>query len=203
MATGAEDTTIRLVVLRDTPSHPVRHDKEEEEEEKGEETKAEERYDMMTTSRTKSAVVVIKKHTTGIQALQWSRNGAYLFSSGGFEEFYVWRVRCIAGYGIGVVCEAVCPAQSDVPDLRITDFDACPITPLGGSAESDDNLSGAGFLFSMCYSDSSVRVSRTVSARERTFFSLSFPPLLPPSPHLFRRGVHSKTRQLLGVFIQP
>ncbi len=169
MATGAEDTTIRLVVLRDTLNPD---DKEKQKEE----TEKEEGRDMTGGSGTKSAVVVIKKHTTGIQALQWSRDGAYLFSSGGFEEFFVWRVRYVAGYGIGVVCEAACPTQSDVPDLRVADFDACPIR-LGGSGGNDDDasLSGVGFFFSMSYSDSSVRVScERASARAQYSFFFFF-----------------------------
>ncbi|EME87510.1 uncharacterized protein MYCFIDRAFT_27910 [Pseudocercospora fijiensis CIRAD86] len=43
------------------------------------------------------------KHNTGIQNLWWSQNGEYLFSSGGFEEFFVWRIRYdVPKLGIGV-----------------------------------------------------------------------------------------------------
>ncbi|KAF2741483.1 hypothetical protein EJ04DRAFT_539577 [Polyplosphaeria fusca] len=69
----------------------------------------------------------LRKHTTGIQHLQWSADGEYLFSSGGCEEFYVWRVRTSGAQGVvgfHVVCESICEPQSEHSDLRIMTFEA-------------------------------------------------------------------------------
>lgn len=62
------------------------------------------------------------KHTTGIQQLRWSDNVGLLFSAAGCEELFVWRVQPVSFIGIGVVCEAVCPKVTDDGDLRIMDF---------------------------------------------------------------------------------
>ena len=128
LATGAEDTTIRIAVIRNE-------------------------VDGLRASETGpfDHLAVLKKHTTGIQALQWSCCGKYLFSSGGSEEFFVWRVRQIPMLGLGVVWEARCHRQDEVCDARITNFDARPVLSLG--------CQPAGrFLISMAYSDSTVRV---------------------------------------------
>ena len=132
IATGAEDTLIRLSVLR-----PQRTEKDK----------------LLQSLR---PVAVFKKHTTGIQHLAWSECGDWLFSSGGVEEFYVWRVRRLEGgrIAVGVVCEATCPAQSVVPDLRIMGFDVSTV----GVPWTEEGC-GKAFLLSMVYSDSSIRVS--------------------------------------------
>ncbi|KAF2863415.1 WD40 repeat-like protein [Piedraia hortae CBS 480.64] len=65
----------------------------------------------------------IRKHTTGVQHLQWSSDGSRLFSSAGVEEFFVWRItKDLPPSGIGVVCESVHP-QSGKSDLRIMGFE--------------------------------------------------------------------------------
>ncbi|KJZ71470.1 hypothetical protein HIM_09109 [Hirsutella minnesotensis 3608] len=66
----------------------------------------------------------IKAHVSGIQRLRWLGD-EYLFSSGGNEEFFVWRVRELesAYKGLAVVCEAVFEDRTDIGDLRIMDFD--------------------------------------------------------------------------------
>lgn len=88
----------------------------------------------------------LRKHTTGIQHLQWSDNGQYLFSSAGSEEFYIWRVRCLeTTVGIGVVCEYVYMPESEFSDLRIMSFDVI--------------RRGNAYTIAMVFSDSSVKVS--------------------------------------------
>lgn len=90
----------------------------------------------------------LRKHTTGIQHLQWSDDGEYLFSSGGCEEFYIWRVRNLPPpLGIGVVCESFCVPESEHSDLRITSFDI-------RKSEGPESR----FLIAMVYSDSHIRV---------------------------------------------
>lgn len=90
-------------------------------------------------------VRTLRKHNTGIQQLEWSSDGRYLFSSGGFEEFFVWKVEAAPLVGLGVVCESLCPTESALPDLRI----------MGFSVKEDV----AGFVITMVRSDSTLRVS--------------------------------------------
>jgi WD40 repeat protein len=93
----------------------------------------------------------LRKHNTGIQQLKWSDNGAYLFSSGGCEEFYVWRVRNLPGaLGIGIICESVCPPESEASDVRLTSFD---VRRQAENAEAD-----GCFVIAMVFSDSKIRV---------------------------------------------
>ncbi|KAF7186877.1 Regulator of Ty1 transposition protein 10 [Pseudocercospora fuligena] len=88
------------------------------------------------------------KHNTGIQHLWWSRSGEYLFSSGGFEEFFVWRIRYnVPKLGVGVVCESTHP-NSGSSDLRIMSFDVA----IGSEGEGRRR-----FRITMVYSDSSIR----------------------------------------------
>jgi WD40 repeat protein len=87
----------------------------------------------------------LRRHTTGIQHLQWSEDGNYLFSSGGCEEFYIWKVRQLpSGMGIGIVCEFAYTPESEYADLRIMSFDV--------------QKSGVGYDIAMVFSDSSVKV---------------------------------------------
>lgn len=105
---------------------------------------------------------VIEKHTTGIQHLQWSCSTEEyhsLFSAGGNEEFHVWAVSNIPGFGVGVVCEATLTDKSEDGDLRIMGFDVefvpdrrlhkivdgAPPTPLGRNQ------------ITLIYSDSTIK----------------------------------------------
>jgi WD40 repeat protein len=64
-----------------------------------------------------------KKHNTGIQHLSFSSCGRYLFSSGGCEELYAWRIsHNVPGVNLGVVLDCTFPKEADMSDLRITDF---------------------------------------------------------------------------------
>ena len=131
LATGAEDTTIRLVPIS-----------------VGSELGSEK---VTVLSKCSS---IMKKHTTGIQALRWSPCGNYLFSSGGYEDFFVWRVRYVPEFGVGFLCEAACPYQNALRDLRVTSFDVSMIWEV----ERDMASVVTSFLLSMVYSDSSIRV---------------------------------------------
>lgn len=87
----------------------------------------------------------LQRHTTGIHHLQWSEDGDYLFSSGGREEFYIWRFRKLPSFiDIGVVCEFVYPPESEYSDLRIMSFDV--------------TTRSAGYDIVMVFSDSSIKV---------------------------------------------
>ena len=121
IATGAEDTTLRIWRYQDDPS-PVK--------------------------KWFDSLVRVQKHTTGIQHLQW-HGSSYLFSSGGNEELFIWAVADIPGFGIGVVCEASNPDQSDEHDLRIMSFDVSGLPVPDGDSER--------LLISLAFSDSTVR----------------------------------------------
>jgi WD40 repeat protein len=93
---------------------------------------------------------IIHKHSAGIQHLRWHES-KYLFSSGGNEEFFIWAVEQIPGFGIGVTCEATCPDPHADRDLRVMSFD---VTELSNPS---DCRSTAGLLISLAYSDSTIR----------------------------------------------
>ncbi len=136
IATGAEDTSIRLLAVQESSGLEVKD-----------------------RGRIFKCHAIMKKHTTGIQALRWSPCGRYLFSSGGYEEFFVWRVRPIPGFGIGVVQEAICPVLDEMPVVRITSFDVSQIS----NDQSADSVAPntpvpSSFLISLSRSDSSIRV---------------------------------------------
>lgn len=122
LATGSEDTAIRLFAIDGSTAGSQSG-----------------RFRCLRT---------LKGHSAGIQELKWSSCGKYLFSSAGREEFYVWRVRQITGFGVGVVREGQCPINSPQSDLRIMGFDVAEITNNGS------------FLLSMAYSNSKVKVSK-------------------------------------------
>lgn len=72
-------------------------------------------------------LTIIRKHTTGIQHLQWI-GSTHLCSSGGNNEFFIWAIHRIPYFGPGVVCEASFSNQKMKTGLRITCFDiTCPI----------------------------------------------------------------------------
>jgi WD repeat-containing protein 6 len=122
IATGAEDTAIRIWGYKS-----VRH-----------------------LEDPLACQAVIQKHSAGIQHLQW-HGSQYLFSSGGNEEFFVWAVEQIPGFGIGVICEATCPNPSEDHDLRIMSFHVTELP------HSSTYQSGPRLLISLAYSDSTIR----------------------------------------------
>ncbi|KAI8937805.1 hypothetical protein NX059_005502 [Plenodomus lindquistii] len=92
-----------------------------------------------------TCIKTLRKHTTGIQHLQWSHDGKYLFSSGGCEEFFIWRVRDLpSSLGVGIVCEHVYVPESEYADLRIMSFDVVG--------------RGLTYNIAMVFSDSSIKV---------------------------------------------
>lgn len=99
LATGSEDTTIRIW----STSSPNAHQQPRH-------------------------LMTIKAHNTGIQQLRWL-GPSHLLSSGGFEEFFIWRVRRLKDSlytGVAVVREAKLEDTGGDTDgdLRIMDFDA-------------------------------------------------------------------------------
>jgi WD repeat-containing protein 6 len=87
----------------------------------------------------------LRRHTTGIQHLQWSENGEYLFSSGGCEEFYIWKTRRLPSpMGVGIVCDFTYAPESEHADLRIMSFDV--------------RQRNTGYDIALVFSDSSIKV---------------------------------------------
>ena len=119
IATGAEDTTIRLFQFQ---------------------------------ADTLKCLHIMREHTTGVQKLLWSPDGRWLFSAGGCEEFFAWRVRKLNKL-ICVVCVARCPRVTEEKDLRITDFTLikAPSSKVSGDSCQD-------YTISTVYSDSSIRI---------------------------------------------
>ncbi|KAI9838748.1 MAG: hypothetical protein M1837_002346 [Sclerophora amabilis] len=130
LCTGAEDTTVRIFSF---------------------ERRAESLSD--NSRRKLECTRTLRAHVTGIQHLQWSECGTYLFSSASYEEFFVWRVRQIPGFGFGVVREAVCPAATESSDLRVMSF---ATTGLNASIAIGDG-SPLRFLITLVYSNSTIR----------------------------------------------
>lgn len=107
-------------------------------------------------------LTVVSKHTTGIQQLRWSTNGQLLFSVAGREEFFVWQVKPVPHFGLGIVCLSECPSVSDFGDLRIMDVAVLDIVEATGSATTK-------YIVGAVYSDSTLRVSDQ-SARSRQLY---------------------------------
>ncbi|KAK3719536.1 WD repeat-containing protein 6 [Vermiconidia calcicola] len=96
----------------------------------------------------------IRRHNTGIQHLRWSDNGQYLFSSGGFEEFFIWKISSGVPYiDTGVTCESKHP-RSGASDLRIMGFE------VDVEAVSMSKSSSPCLRITMAYSDSTVKLWR-------------------------------------------
>ncbi|KAL8829491.1 MAG: hypothetical protein Q9191_001985 [Dirinaria sp. TL-2023a] len=96
LASGAEDTTIRIFDLPD---------------------------DRSNFGDNFQCLHILPKHTTGIRKLRWSPNGHFLFSAAGREELFIWRVHYVPYFGIGIVCDSAYPKATESADLRIMDFD--------------------------------------------------------------------------------
>ena len=126
IATGAEDTDIRLFTLNDKTETPLK------------------------------CISIVKKHNTGLQQLKWSLDGRYLFSCGGSEEFFVWRIREVPFVQVGIVVDSTLPPASELPDLRIMAFD---VLDIGSSEQPDSEESDTAFIISIALSDSTLRVS--------------------------------------------
>lgn len=92
-------------------------------------------------------------HLSGIQQVTWSEDGQYLFTSGAYEEFFVWRIRWVPSFGIAAVLVASSPKENPDSELRITSFDLVEMT------KSD---SGRGFLICLTLSNSMIKVRKSL-----------------------------------------
>ncbi|KAL9102664.1 MAG: hypothetical protein Q9163_002218 [Psora crenata] len=97
---------------------------------------------------------LMRAHRTGIQKLQWSPDGRWLFSAGGCEQFFAWRVRVLNGTPT-MVCDTRCPHITDEKDLRVMDFHVT-VAPKSYRIKP----SKPDYILYMAYSDSSIRIWR-------------------------------------------
>ncbi len=138
IATGAEDTNIQLFTIEANDPAPKLF------KPSGEQPNTQNAFRTLAT---------LKRHTTGLQHLQFSASGGFLFSSAGCEEFFVWKldfeVPCI---GIGVVLWDVMPTTVVDSDARIMSFD---FQDRNDSSGSDDS-----YTISMAYSNGKVKILR-------------------------------------------
>ena len=132
-ATGAEDTIIKIWSI----------------DEQGDQSKC-----------TFRCLGTFTKHMTGIQQLRWSADGSLLFSAAGCEEFFVWRVQSVPYLGVGALCEAICQRVTNDGDLRVMDF---AITEISRSPGEHQDLTERGYIVTIVYSNSSIRVSKPSS----------------------------------------
>ncbi|KAK9240500.1 WD40-repeat-containing domain protein [Lipomyces kononenkoae] len=90
---------------------------------------------------------VLRRHVSGLQQLQWSPNGRYLFSSAAREEFIVWKVT-VRGQNVYLYPISSAPITTNLPDLRVMDF-----------AVNETTYNGALCYFIVTvYSDSAIRL---------------------------------------------
>lgn len=135
LATGAEDTTVRI--WRHVPG---------------------------STGDELRCLAVVERHTTGIQCLRWAGEN-YLISSSGNEEMFVWRVTQLEGSDYeapAVMCEAAYPDKTRDGDLRITSFDVEVMS--ADAAESVDGEEEV-LCLSLVLSNSTLKTYRYSKSR--------------------------------------
>ncbi|KAK5943671.1 WD repeat-containing protein 6 [Knufia obscura] len=97
VATGSEDTDIRLFEYMDDEGEP-----------------------------NLKSIAVIRKHTTGLQDLHFSPDGSTLISAAGMEEMFSWHLSPIPVLRQGVVFAGALPRTDEQSDARIMSFDVMP-----------------------------------------------------------------------------
>lgn len=169
IATGAEDTTIQLLTLAD---YDKPHDELKDLGSEGHGPNA-----------TFHRIATLKRHTTGLQHLQFSSSGAFLFSSAGCEEFYAWKLTPDVPYiGVGVVLWDIMPTTEEDSDARIMSFDllenpsgvpqtSSPIGNNSGEGVANEN-SEESYTLVLAYSNGKTKVVRYTpsSARDQGKF---------------------------------
>ncbi|PWY78525.1 WD repeat protein [Aspergillus sclerotioniger CBS 115572] len=135
-ATGSEDTNVRIFA----PSEP----------------QLESRWGAFKCLR------LLREHHTGLQSVGWSKDGRFLFTSGGYEQFLVWRTHSIPRFGLGTILDASCPKSDPKSDLRVTSFDVLDV---------EEQAEGA-FLLCLTYSNSTIKIFHYSSSAEGGRFTL-------------------------------
>ena len=133
IATGAEDTTIRLFALsRSTTLDP----------------------DHCQGHLGFQPLITLTEHTTGVQHLAFSSCGGYLFSSGGNGELFAWSVvEDVPLVGLGVTLRDKMVQSEEDLDARILSFDL-----LGHDDASPLPEPGKPIRLAVAYSNGKVRI---------------------------------------------
>jgi WD repeat-containing protein 6 len=135
VATGAEDTDVRLWVVC-TYGEPAKVETQ-----------------CSRPQENASCILILKKHTTGLQHLSFCRK--LLFSSAGCEELFIWKINfCVAVVDIGSIFQAELPKHVATSDLRITSFEVFYVAS-NGKNESMSELEH--FHIYAAYSNSMIR----------------------------------------------
>ncbi|EXJ65205.1 hypothetical protein A1O7_01545 [Cladophialophora yegresii CBS 114405] len=141
VATGAEDTNIQLFAIANFPASAVS------------------RTPGQLQANKFLDVATLKRHTTGIQHLQFSGSGQYLFSSAGCEEFYVWKlsfdVPCIS---VGTISWDTMPTDEEDSDARIMGFD---------SRHENDGAEYEEHTLVLAYSNGKTKIVRYTASSTR------------------------------------
>ncbi|OJK03029.1 hypothetical protein ASPACDRAFT_76101 [Aspergillus aculeatus ATCC 16872] len=137
-ATGSEDTNVRIFAPQDPRSEP--------------------RWGAFKCLR------LLRMHHTGIQSVNWSKDGKFLFTSGGYEQFFVWRACSIPRFGLGTMLAGECPKSDPNSDLRVTSFD---------TLEVDEGEAENGFLLCLTYSNSTIKIFHYSSTDKGCFTLLA------------------------------
>ncbi|KIW30257.1 uncharacterized protein PV07_06013 [Cladophialophora immunda] len=145
IATGAEDTNIQLLAISRAAKNGHQPNGDS----------------VSHSSSMFRAVSTLKRHTTGIQYLQFSPSGGYLFSSAGCEEFYVWKLSFdVPGIEAGVVLWDMMPTEEEDSDARIMSFDL-RCSDYGNKNASEE------YTIVMAYSNGKAKVVRYTPAPSR------------------------------------
>ncbi|OOF96096.1 hypothetical protein ASPCADRAFT_515441 [Aspergillus carbonarius ITEM 5010] len=136
-ATGSEDTNVRIFAPR--------------------EPQLESRWGAFKCLR------LLREHHTGLQSVGWSKDGRFLFTSGGYEQFLVWRTHAIPRFGLGTILDASCPKSDPQSDLRVTSFDVLDV---------EDEQAEGGFLLCLTYSNSTIKIFHYSSSAQGGRFTL-------------------------------
>ncbi|RAL11339.1 tRNA (34-2'-O)-methyltransferase regulator RTT10 [Aspergillus homomorphus CBS 101889] len=136
--TGSEDTNVRIFAPRDP--------------------QLESRWGAFKCLR------LLRMHHTGIQSVSWSSDGKVLFTSGGYEQFFVWRTCSIPRFGLGTMLAGECPKSDPNSDLRVTSFD---------TLEVDEGEAESGFLLCLTYSNSTIKIFHYSSTDKGCFTLLA------------------------------
>ncbi|KAH3688373.1 hypothetical protein WICPIJ_000641 [Wickerhamomyces pijperi] len=90
----------------------------------------------------------MRKHTSGLQKVKFI-NDNLVVSCGAREELFVWEITDEAKYPLMALIGSLKP-ESDIPDLRIMDFDSLFV-------KSSDSGIVTGFVLGCVYSDSTIK----------------------------------------------
>lgn len=148
LATGAEDTTVRIWRYRRGTAGDVADDDDSN--------------NNNTNVDDLQCLAVVERHTAGIQCLQWAGEN-YLISSSGNEELFIWRVTQLSGSdyeGPAVVCEGTYPDKTRDGDLRIMSFDVEVLPAEASAASGEEDDEEEALCLSLVLSNSTLKTYR-------------------------------------------